>query len=191
MGEKSGQKVAEPLEINLKNPGWAALLAWLWPGAGHLYQGRRAKGILFMVCILSTYIAGLMMGRGHVVYAAFSPEDRRWQYICQLGVGLPALPALLQSYRVLKLHKEPLGGDIMAPPSPVIPNGQDQLAEWHYSYHQYFELGTLYTMIAGLLNILAIFDAYGGPFVPSSETRKGDSKKAQAADDSANRAQTG
>ncbi|TWU06680.1 hypothetical protein CA54_50790 [Symmachiella macrocystis] len=28
---------------------------------------------------------------------------------------------------------------------------------------RYFELGTLYTMIAGLLNVLAIYDAYEGP----------------------------
>ena len=49
----------------------SAGLAWLWPGAGHIYQGRYAKGILYMVCILGTYFFGLTMGNGHVVYAAF------------------------------------------------------------------------------------------------------------------------
>ena len=44
-----------PVEVDLKNPWLAALWAWLWPGAGHLYQGRYAKGVLFMVCILVTY----------------------------------------------------------------------------------------------------------------------------------------
>ena len=34
---------------------------------------------------------------------------------------------------------------------------------WHRQYHMYFEMGTLYTMIAGLLNLLAVFDAFGGP----------------------------
>jgi hypothetical protein len=29
--------------------------------------------------------------------------------------------------------------------------------------HRYWEFGTVYTMIAGLLNVLAIYDAWGGP----------------------------
>jgi hypothetical protein len=169
------------LIVSLRNPGWAAFLAWFWPGAGHIYQGRYAKGLLFMTCILSTYFAGLAMGGGHVVYASFTKADRRWQYFCQVGVGLPALPALVQSYRVLKLQKPPLLADIMAPPFPVDPDRHDVLAEWHRQYHQYFELGTLYTMIAGLLNILAIFDAYSGPFVSRPDDgHKGREKSQQA-----------
>ncbi|GIW93981.1 MAG: hypothetical protein KatS3mg110_2022 [Pirellulaceae bacterium] len=161
-------------QVDLRNPVLAAILAWLWPGAGHLYQRRYAKGWIFMAAILVTYFWGLFMGGGHVVYASFSKEDRRWQYFCQLGVGLPALPALVQTYRVFKLNKPPLFGDFMAPPHPVIPNFDDQLAEWHRTYHQFFELGTLYTMVAGLLNILAIYDAYAGPFIhqPSRAKKK-------------------
>jgi hypothetical protein len=53
--QATASNAEEILEIDLKNPGWAALLAWLWPGAGHLYQGRTAKGLLFMICILSTF----------------------------------------------------------------------------------------------------------------------------------------
>ena len=30
--------------INLKQPEFAAFLAWLVPGLGHLYQGRTKKG---------------------------------------------------------------------------------------------------------------------------------------------------
>ncbi len=39
----------------------------------------------------------------------------------------------------------------------------DQLAKWHEQLGFYFELGTLYTMIAGLLNMLVIYDAAAGP----------------------------
>lgn len=56
----------QPIEIDLREPGRAALYAWLWPGAGHLYQRRYAKGILFMVCILGTYFFGLALGGGAV-----------------------------------------------------------------------------------------------------------------------------
>ena len=48
----------------------------------------------------------------------------------------------------------------------------DELAQWNYELGEYFEIGTVFTMIAGLLNILAIFDAYGGPLVVPTEEEK-------------------
>ena len=168
----------QELEIDLREPSLAALLAWLWPGAGHLYQRRTAKGLLFMVCILSTYFFGLALGEGKVVYASWNQTDRRWQYPLQIGVGLPALPALVQSM-VVRRGNPPLMGGIMAPP-----RDQTQLSDWHIKLNQRFELGTLYTMVAGLLNILAIWDAYGGPVVgePGKQERgppKDDKSKAK------------
>ena len=167
------------LEVRLKNPPVAALLAWLWPGAGHLYQKRYGKGMLFMVCILGIYFFGLALGGGHVVYASWTPQDRRFSYVFQLGVGLPALPAIPQNYVVMnnppieienadgevEFVKPVLFGlDFMAPPAqPVMEDGPDQLAEWHLKYNWQFEMGTLYTVVAGLLNVLAIFDAAYGP----------------------------
>ena len=160
------------IEVDLRNPVVAAVWAWLVPGAGHIYQRRYAKGILFFVCILGTYFAGLTLGGGHVVYASWRKGDRRWQYICQLGVGAAALPAVVQS----KFGK-PLGPHFMAPPTTISqdPDIPDDLSELHLQYHSRFELGTLYTMIAGLLNVLAIYDAYAGPVVVSSkeETERG------------------
>ena len=76
--------------IDLKDPAVAAFLAWLIPGLGHLYQGRTAKGVLYMVCILSTFFFGLAISEGKAVYAWWSPDDWRLPYLCQLGVGLPA-----------------------------------------------------------------------------------------------------
>jgi len=160
------------IEVNLRRPEVAAFWAWFWPGAGHLYQRRYAKGMLFMICILSTYFYGLALGGGHSVYASFTDSDRRWQYICQVGVGLPALPAVVQSYRVIRLNKPPLFADFMAPPHPVDTDHLDILATWHRRYP--FEMATLYTMVAGLLNVLAIYDAYAGPMTgpPPDEEKK-------------------
>jgi hypothetical protein len=162
----------EPIEIDLRQPGLAALWAWLWPGAGHLYQRRYAKGVLFMTCILSVYFFGLAMGAGRVVYASWTETDKRWQYFCQLGVGLPALPALVQARRVMG-GKDPFfpKKKYMAPPHPVLPYGNDELAKLHEQYHLYFELGTLFTMIAGLLNVLAIYDAYSGPVMGAPDPK--------------------
>jgi len=163
-----GEKIEEAVEdrpVSLRSPGLAALLAWLVPGAGHWYQGRRGKAVLFAVCVLGTYFYGMAIGNGHVVYASWNRADFRWQYVCQLGVGLPAMPALVQSRRVMR-DKEPLVADVLAPPrQPVEPNEHDHLADWHLELSWQFDLGTLYTMVAGLLNILAVFDAYSGPFI--------------------------
>jgi hypothetical protein len=150
----------DSLEIDLRQPNFAALLAWLVPGLGHLYQRRYAKGVLFLVCILSTYFFGLALGEGKVVYASWNQVERRWQFPLQLGVGLPAAPAVLQSLAVRRGGDAPLFGGLMAPP-----RSQEELSQWHNDLNIRFELGTLYTMVAGLLNILAIWDAYAGPVI--------------------------
>jgi len=187
----------ELIDINLRDPLVAGVLAWLWPGAGHIYQGRYAKGMLFMVCILGAFLFGLFLGEGKVVYASWKKQDRRWQYICQAGVGLPAMPALVQRYRVNSgsqpffvtgyrnadseslmevLESAPLPGQFVVAEAPMTPplvspddRQQDQLAKWHQELGINFEMGTLYTVIAGLLNVLAIYDAYAGPIQASTE----------------------
>ncbi len=186
------------VEIDLKDPRLAAFLAWLVPGLGHIYQGRTGKGVLFFVCIVGTFFYGLYIGDGRVVYAStakvFSMQflQDRWQYVCQVGAGLPALPALVQRQLVLD-HKAPLFGDkFMRPPYNNPPAGAvgfespdetdrsrtvqhpDELAKWNYDLGDLFEIGTVFTVIAGLLNILAIYDAYGGPLIiiPPDDKKK-------------------
>lgn len=194
------------LEIDLKDPRLAAFLAWLVPGLGHIYQGRTGKGILFSVCILGTFFYGLYIGDGRVVYASTEPFPsraflkERWQYLCQLGVGLPALPALVQRNR-MQDGKPPLFGPsetnrFLRPPyerefptkDPTNPDHvvrhPDELAKWNYELGDEFDIGTVYTVIAGLLNILVIFDAYGGPLVirPSEDEKKPEEKSPEAAE---------
>ncbi len=165
--------------IDLKDPIVAAILAWFLPGLGHWYQGRRSKAVLFFVCILGTFVYGLYLGEGRVVYASWRQYDRRLPYFCQIGVGLPALPALVQAQRFrdegLRLaaeerarnHQERFSDWFMAPPQVADPRYQndqaDELDRIQYHLNRFFELGTVYTMIAGLLNVLAIYDAWGGP----------------------------
>ena len=177
MSDEANQEEVDPrhapVPVNLKNPWLAAFYAWLWPGAGHIYQGRRAKGILFMVCVLSTYFFGFTLGNGRVVYASFKKPDFRYAYLCQVGVGLPALPALVQYWR-FEDGKGPLFGiQAMMPPGGVdAPIGVDPLAAWHSELKGFFEIATLYTMIAGLLNMLAVYDAFAGPVFPQPEEKQ-------------------
>ncbi len=67
-----------------------------------------------------------------------------------------ALPAAVQAYRD-RSGKAPLWNGFMAPLH------ENEAREVHKRLNRYFELGTVYTMIAGLLNILVVYDAYGGP----------------------------
>jgi hypothetical protein len=173
---------APELEVNLKDPRLAAFLAWLVPGLGHLYQGRTGKGLLFFICIVGTFVYGLYIGDGRVVYASVPSSLTRWQYFCQAGVGLPAMPALVQRER-FKQGKQPLVADFMRPPdmqhtytSPDDSGNQvtspNELAQWHHDLADRFEMGTVFTVIAGLLNVLVIYDAYGGPLVIAPPEKK-------------------
>jgi hypothetical protein len=181
----------EPAPINLKDPYLAAFLAWLWPGLGHLYQGRRAKGVLFMIAILSTFFFGFFLGEGRVVYASWNP-DFRWPYVCQVCVGLPALPAVVEARRANNAraylrsqgllreeqtrHTSLFNNRWFVPPLRDDPQtaGEepDELDALYYSLNRFFELGTLYTMVAGLLNVLAIYDAFAGPALARAKEEK-------------------
>lgn len=171
------------IRFDLRNRSLAAFLAWLIPGAGHFYQGRRSKAAIFFIAIMTTWFVGFAIGGGHVVYASWVPGDRRWNYACQVGAGLVALPALVQANR-MRQHTdprtgqtdseyEPLWGGLMAPPRrPVIEDNADDIAAWYARLGAGYEMGTWYTMIAGLLNILVIYDAYSGPLSTPISGRK-------------------
>ena len=171
------------IEIDLRDPRVAGVLAWLWPGAGHLYQRRYAKGALFMVCILGTFFFGLVLGEGKVVYASqfrdgnqavkgISGKLSRWPFAMQIGVGLPATPAVLQAL-IAKRGGQPILGRWMAPPE-----NPAELNRWNKEMGTRYDLALLYTVIAGLLNWLAIYDAVAGPAFsePAEEKKDGKSK---------------
>ncbi len=169
--------------VDLRNRPLAALLAWLVPGAGHFYQRRNAKGAIYFTSIMLTWIIGFSLGGYHVVYASWQPGDRRWHYALQVGMGAAALPALVQAKHMTENtdpqgwtrdEYEPLWGGFMAPPHRrVFDEATDQVSAWYARYGAGYEMGTWFTMIAGLLNILVIYDAYAGPLgIPISGRKK-------------------
>lgn len=158
--------------VELRDPWVAAGLAFLLPGAGHLYQGRTTKGLIFMICVLGTFFYGLVLGQGRVVYASWEPDSGKplvaqllQPYLCQVFVGVPAFPAIVERMRFPTAT--PLFGGIMMPPKD-----DTELAEWHRTLARNFELGSVFTMIAGLLNILVIYDAWGGPMQYADDKKK-------------------
>jgi hypothetical protein len=193
--------------IDLRNPALAAALAWAVPGLGHLYQGRVFKGRLFMGAILGTFLAGMWLGGGKVVYASWKPGDTRWAFVCQAGAGLVAMPAVVQALQLHGVAKQPLFGSMfMAPPlvagqyvsrgyadrlasadqdidaedffdrPPLKQFRGEQVSHWQRRLGRWFDIGTLYTMLAGMLNILVVYDALSGPLgTPTDEDRRKES----------------
>lgn len=155
--------------IDLKNPLLAGLMTWLIPGWGQYYQGRTAKAVLFFLCIVPTFVVGCFLGSSSEtgiarnVYYSWRNQDKRLHFIPQACLGMAAIPAILQS-----MEDPPPFGSFMAPAqlyegdrTGAPPTQATILTRLSFL----FELGTYLTMIAGLMNLLAIFDAVDGPLV--------------------------
>ena len=164
-----------------------ALLSFLVPGLGQIYQGRVGKGVLFLVCIYALFFYGMYLGSGTV--QAGSPPRltpfpatsicrrppkqnaplpnlpqflndlyNRPQYLGQFWVGVVAWPALWQ-YLTYDENKDanPIFGRFERTPS------DEALNAVHTDGDKLTELGWVYTVIAGVLNIMVIYDAFAGP----------------------------
>jgi hypothetical protein len=110
--------------IDLRNPLLAALLAFLFPGAGHVYQRRYFKAAIYSICVLGIYFWGCSLGEAKAVHFRWDekPEpgharQKTIGYLAQVGVGLPALPALVQQMRHVGQHEI---DDLDLPPGEVL-----------------------------------------------------------------------
>lgn len=112
---------------------WHVVLGWLVPGGGHLLLGRRWRGALLFFSVATMYLFGLMM-RGTV----FVPKSgdlmatliHTGGFVCDLLSGLPYLLSVGFGYEGTS--------------SPGLG----------------FDYGTVFLASAGLLNVLAMVDAY-------------------------------
>ena len=111
----------------------AALLAWLIPGAGYLYLGLRKRALLLFVCIEATFIFGLYIGTVRII----DPKYSLLWFLAQVFAGLNTIVAHLWAARL---------------PGPYADPAIRLIRDWSYS------MGVLYTGVAGLLNLLAVFD---------------------------------
>lgn len=169
--------IADGEPLNLYNRHLAAVLAWLVPGAGHYYQRRTFKAAIFFTSITACFVIGLVVSGGRCVYASWNGIERRWQFALQAGIGVPTIPAAIQAWRKRNNSEPFFRGWVFPKNEPALfssPDRVSQLDDWHRKTASGFELGTLYTMIAGLLNILAVYDAFAGPLPPPGPKKKPD-----------------
>ncbi|HEY7056179.1 MAG TPA: DUF6677 family protein [Vicinamibacterales bacterium] len=78
-------------------PGMLALvciLSWLIPGAGHLWLGRRQKGIVFLIVLPLMFLVGLLL-HGRLFPLAISEPLVFLGAIADRGIGAPYFLAKL------------------------------------------------------------------------------------------------
>ena len=168
----------------LENGPQAALLSYLVPGMGQMYQGRIGKGILFFLCIYALFFYGQWLGSGtahiddkdyNVTSNVYLPHTahlsnpwnlpdtladlyNRPHFLGQFWVGIVAWPAIWQylAYDPARDDQPPLHGFERQP-------REDVLQQLETRSDKTFSLGWVFTVIAGVLNIMVIYDAYAGP----------------------------
>jgi hypothetical protein len=181
---------------------FAAFLSYLVPGLGQIYQGRIAKGILFLVCIYGLFFYGMALGKWSNVYLPDSADlnrntgfprvlvnlYNRPQFLGQFWMGVAVWPAVWQ-YMVYdpKLPAGPMFGtwqrtpyewsrqswkDPTTPSTPEPPEGWkgQTLNEMQTDSDKTWDLAWVYTVIAGVLNVMVIYDAYAGPAFTAAAT---------------------
>lgn len=117
----------------------AGILSWILPGLGHIYLGHRRRGLVLLVTITATFWTGVAIGS---VQGTVDPTERKLWFFAQMGTGGNALSAValnrITTHEIRAKNQK-----------PVVTN-------WVAA-----EVGVHYTGVAGLLNILVIFDAVG------------------------------
>jgi Family of unknown function (DUF6677) len=68
------------------------LAAWAVPGAGHLWLGRRQKGLIFLLALPAMFIIGLLL-HGRIFPFDLSEPLVALAAVADLGSGLPWLVA--------------------------------------------------------------------------------------------------
>lgn len=148
----------------------AAFLSYLIPGLGQLTQGRVRKGLLFLFSLYALFFYGMYLGQFKNVYLPDNHPGEggtvnrlaqdiytRFQFVGQFPIGMAAWPAVYQYYVYKDDEKSPpLWGFQRAP-------SIEKINELQRDGDKTWDLGWVYTVIAGVLNVLVIYDALAGP----------------------------
>jgi hypothetical protein len=169
----------------------AAFLTYLIPGLGQVMQGRIGKGVLYFVCLYGLFFYGMWLGQfknvwladtkllppvnlplvGKEVPGTVRDLSYRKEFLAQFWIGAAAWPALVQYMNTEALP--PTGAndaDWKPAPRPILGHymqapSESTLNELQRNADTTWDLGWVLTVIAGVLNVLVIYDALAGPLV--------------------------
>ena len=157
----------------------AAFLSYVIPGLGQIAQGRVAKGVLFLVSIYALFSYGMWLGRWSNVFLADTAGANkpfqtlpllvnnlynRPHFAGQFWIGAAAWPAIWHYWHdapnldrgKINNRQDFIAKFQMAP-------SETELNELQRDGDKHWDLGWVYTVIAGVLNVLVIYDALAGP----------------------------
>jgi hypothetical protein len=168
----------------------AGLLSYLIPGLGQVMQGRIGKGLLFFLCLYSLFFYGMWLGKMKNTWLPDSkqlPEAEvpllgklngislalyhRPQFFAQFWMGAAVWPAVVQySFTEWPAPHKQNDPEERTKPMPVLGHymqspTETELNTLQRSEDKSWDLGWVYTVIAGVLNLLVILDAIAGPVV--------------------------
>lgn len=116
-----------------------ALAGWLLPGAGYFLIGQRSRGLTVGITIIALFVLGLLIGGLRVVEAS------------NLGYTTATMRAIMDRPWFV--------GQVLAGPMALI-TANIARGEWFlHSHARLNEIGTLYTAVAGMLNLMAVVDS--------------------------------
>jgi hypothetical protein len=149
----------------------AIILAWAVPGLGHLIVGERSRGLLFAITIHALFGLGLVLGG---IKAINPPDQPIWTYTQYLAGWPMLISGRIEKSWMGQTPQEPsrfndlvreYAGD--RPPA----NDNSEIAERKayaekmfslypiLTYHPKIQdIGSVYCGIAGMLNLLVMFD---------------------------------
>lgn len=115
------------------SPGTALFAGWLVPGGGHFLLGRRTQGVVFFVTVTLTFLLGMFL----TDFRNVSPTRHQFYFLAH----------------VLN------GGETIA--AAVLTSGLvEEEVPRHFGMRT-GDIGTLYSAVAGLLNVIVMMDAFG------------------------------
>jgi hypothetical protein len=173
----------------------AGVLSYLVPGLGQIAQGRVGKGLLFFFALYGLFFYGEYLGEWRNVYIpeasqppGGNPLTRNRpvelltdyaRFFAQAWIGVAAWPAFVQHLTYNQKPAQELNAaDQLAQTKghPFFGNYQrrpteNEINDQLRNSDKEPDLGWMYTVIAGVLNILVIYDALAGPAFVSVAVR--------------------
>lgn len=205
------ETVTSPPPVPPQRDYLAAGMSYLVPGLGQIYQGRIGKGLLFFVGLYALFFYGMAMGQWRNVWLPDVSDDREFppvavlgqqpggafkaiayrpQFLGQFFIGIAAWPAVLQymNYDPLKDEGPIFGSYQRTPPEGSANDDPDRITlnKLQRDGNKRWDLGWVYTVIAGVLNLLVIYDAFAGPMFrdpPEGEEKDKEKEKVTPAPD--------
>jgi len=149
--ETAFEMPAEPIVRPRVSPFAPCFLAWILPGLGHAWLGRRRRAVVFFLVVLTTFVLGIASGGASTVIDGQQPLSYL-AVVDNLAMGPFDFAARRMTlgemvYRLPDAEADPRRQEIMS-------RVRDRVRIPTYEY------GCTFLLTAGLMNILLILDAF-------------------------------